>query len=80
MLKTETKKQVVKEKVVTTKICDKCGLEATYDDVVEWQEFYHIRFTGGYGSVFGDESRIECDLCQKCLKGMIGDICREEVM
>jgi hypothetical protein len=35
-------------------ICDRCGKKITLDDIVEWEEKYLIRFTGGYGSVFGD--------------------------
>jgi hypothetical protein len=31
-----------------------------------------VDFIGGYGSVFGDETRVRCDICQHCLHGMIG--------
>ena len=58
-------------------ICDKCLKE--YDpekDTMEVQEFLHIKYTGGYGSIFGDESVIECDICQHCVKKLIGDIIR----
>jgi antitoxin CcdA len=52
--------------------CDKCGTEYNYeDDMFECQEFHHINFVGGYGSVFGDGDQIECDICQDCLKKMI---------
>ena len=57
--------------------CDKCHKVYDVDaDCFEAQEFHHIRFTGGYASVFGDVATIECDLCQRCLKELIGDICR----
>jgi len=59
---------------VTAYICDKCGRR--YDDDIEMQEFHLIRFNGGYGSVFGDGTMVECDVCQHCLKAMIGDIAR----
>ena len=65
------------EKVVA-KQCDRCKKEygmPTMDNlqsVFETQEFLHIRFTGGYNSVFGDEVEVECDLCQHCLKTLIG--------
>lgn len=36
------------------------------------QEFIHIRERGGYGSIFGDGSEIECDLCQHCVKKLLG--------
>ena len=62
---------------VTSVVCDKCGKEYGPNDF-ETQEFHHIRFTGGYASVFGDETKVECDLCQHCLHEMIGDISRKE--
>ena len=58
------------------KICDKCSKAVTDNDWVEWQEFYSIRFRGGFGSVFGDESWVSCDLCQDCLYEMIKDFAR----
>ena len=59
--------------------CDVCG-EIYYKDadVFEFQEFHHIVLTGGYGSVFGDENTVRCDICQHCLKEMIGEFCRCE--
>lgn len=53
--------------------CDRCKKEIT--DNIDLQEIYSIRFTGGYGSVFGDEEDVSCDLCQDCLKELIGDFC-----
>ena len=53
-------------------ICDICKKE--YDADENWdevQEFHHINFTGGYNSIFGDGTRVECDICQYCLKNMI---------
>ena len=61
--------------IVTGWICDKCKKIYDINDYMEIQEFHHINFTGGYGSVFGDMNRVECDICQHCLKEMIGDIC-----
>ena len=61
---------------VTTGItCDRCKKTYDVDDYLEIQEFHCIDFTGGYGSVFGDMFKVECDICQHCLKEMIGDIC-----
>ena len=54
-------------------ICDKCKEEVT--NQLELQEAQTIRFTGGYASVFGDGNRVSCDLCQGCLKELIGDFC-----
>lgn len=69
-------KIVVQERTITKSItCDICGktydLE-TLDGQLEEQEFLFIDFVGGYNSVFGDMERIECDVCQYCLKNMIG--------
>jgi ribosomal protein S27E len=70
--------KVVKRGVEDSKLesitCDICG--KTYDvnnceDIYEIQEFHNIYFNGGYGSVFGDGDRIECDICQNCLFKMI---------
>ena len=62
------------EEIISVK-CDRCGKE--YDALdFEAQEFHHIKFTGGYASIFGDGTEVECDLCQYCLHEMIGDICR----
>jgi len=58
--------------------CDKCE-KVFYDyDWKETQEFLRIRFRGGYWSVFGDDVEFECDICQRCLKDLIGDIIREK--
>jgi hypothetical protein len=65
-------------------ICDKCkkqfaiGLSADEYDI---QEFHQIHFTGGYNSVFGDMADVQCDLCQHCLRELVGQFCRvdEEV-
>jgi hypothetical protein len=56
--------------------CDRCGKDVTCDDNYEHQEALHINFVGGYGSVFGDGTKVECDLCQNCLQDLIKDFCR----
>jgi hypothetical protein len=70
---------VTNKKIVAVE-CDAC--HAVYannrdiKNVFELQEFFHMEFTGGYGSVFGDGSTVQCDLCQKCVKVLIGPYCR----
>lgn len=76
MIKFETIIETVETKKVESIQCDKCKKEYDVEDVFEIQEFHHIKFGGGWGSVFGDESAIDCDICQHCLKEMIGEICR----
>ena len=62
------------QKALISITCDKCGTE--YDDLFDVQEFLNIKFVGGYSSVFGDMNMVECDLCQHCLKVLIGDVAR----
>ena len=40
---------------------------------MEMQEFLHIHFIAGYGSVFNDGDEIESDICQHCLSEFIKD-------
>jgi len=56
--------------------CDKCKKEYNPEVTIEPQEFLKIDFIGGYNSVFGDGTRVQCDLCQHCLKELIGNIVR----
>lgn len=78
MIKKKTKKQEIEYFYSVT--CNKCKKEFYYDDTedeqdeLEIQEFCHISFVGGYGSVFGDGTEVKIDLCQRCLKEMIGDL------
>ena len=53
--------------------CDKCKKIISHE--FELQEAYTISFTGGYLSDFGDGITVNCDLCQQCLKEIIGDFC-----
>jgi len=75
MIKYKTETEMIKQQVFDKFICDRCKKELSYDDTFEIQEVYSIYFVGGYGSVFGDMDRISCDLCQQCLKELIGDFC-----
>lgn len=75
----EYKTKEVKETYPVAKICDKCGRRVEKTDIIEWQEFYHISFTGGYGSIFGDTELVEIDLCQHCLMELIGDVWKKRM-
>ena len=66
----------VKAREIKSMTCDVCG--RTDDNDFDIQEYHHIDFIGGYGSVFGDEVRIRCDICQECLLKMIGPHCYYE--
>ena len=71
--------------VIESIVCDICKKEyrtAKHPDgytmdFLEAQEFTHIKFTGGYDSIFGDSVSFECDICQHCLKEKLGDYIRE---
>ena len=74
MIHKEMKPQLVE--TVTGFTCDRCGKQVFNDDVFDAQEAHHVDFVGGYGSVFGDGARVECDLCQSCLKHVLDGIAR----
>lgn len=72
------KKVDTKKDELVSIMCDKCqkvySVEDDEEDCrLELQEFHRIEFTGGYSSVFGDETKVECDICQHCLHDMIKD-------
>jgi len=65
--------KTISVKIIEKVKCDKCGFETDGDDM---EEFLFIDFTGGYNSVFGDMNKVECDICQNCLKALVGSYCR----
>jgi hypothetical protein len=72
-----TKKVKVEQELVTAIKCDDCKkIFNVEDDLFELQEFVSISHTGGYGSIFGDMTNIELDICQECFKKRCGDIIR----
>jgi len=74
MIKYETEVIEVTEESPKSIICDVCKKEFDNDkNFMDIQEFHHIRLQGGYGSVFGDGAKIECDICQGCLKKVLGE-------
>ena len=69
------KVEKIEQKTAVSVTCSVCG--ETFDwkqDEMEVQEFLHIRFRGGYESVFGDGVLFEADICQHCLKERLGDV------
>lgn len=58
---------------VTSIICDYCKKDIIN---LELQEAININFVGGYASIFGDGARVEVDLCQDCLKKLLGPYLR----
>ncbi len=73
----KTKIVKTKEEKIVSIACDNCGKEVSIEnDIFEAQEFLRIKETAGYGSVFGDSNTIECDLCQGCVKKLLGHVIR----
>ncbi len=54
--------------------CDVC--KTKYEDPVGMGAFFHLQKTFGYGSIFGDGNKIECDVCELCLKEVLGQYLR----
>ena len=63
--------ETIIRKFVKAIICDCCKTE--YADDIECQEFLHFWNKGGYGSVFGDGVVVRLDLCQHCIKKLLGE-------
>lgn len=81
MYKTKTVKVQVEKEEITAISCDVCNKEYKLgedegNDIFETQEFTMIRFTGGYGSIFGDDNSYECHICQRCLNDKLGEYLR----
>lgn len=72
----ERKSVVCHTEAEVARICDKCGRRSEAGSDFEYDEFICIRTTGGYGSVLGDCARIEVDLCQHCVKDILGSYLR----
>ena len=66
----------VEKKIPVSITCDSCKKKYYYgkmEDDYEIHEFHHIRFTGGFGSIFGDMNEMKGDICQHCLQDKFGE-------
>ena len=61
---------------MTSITCNICKTWYDADDYADTQEFTHINFRAGYGSVFGDGNSVELDICQYCLRDHLGKYLR----
>lgn len=53
-------------------ICDRCGRGTdNAPDSFEFNEYLSIDHACGYGSIIGDETRLQVDLCQHCVKELL---------
>ncbi len=78
MFITREKKEIQKVSEVIACVCDCCKKRIESDDLYEFHEMHHIHIKSGYGSIFGDGKTVQCDLCQHCLKELIGEFARNE--
>jgi len=51
--------------------CDRCGRQSELGEV-EFHESVSLELKAGYGSIFGDGNDVQIDLCQHCLKDLLG--------
>lgn len=63
--------------------CDRCGSEARLNDhqlgVCAMQEYLCVDFTSGYGArAFDDGTHYSCELCEACVKAVVGSYLRAE--
>ncbi len=83
MIKCRT--EMIEQKIPESITCDVCKKEYNCkkgergnDDIMEVQEFNHIRFQGGFNSIFRDGVVMKIDICQHCLKKLLGEYMVEE--
>lgn len=75
--KVEIKEEAEKIVSITCDVCGKTYIDRMENsDILEIQEFIHIKEYCGYGSIFGDGDIIELDICQHCLKEKLGQYIR----
>lgn len=64
--------------------CDRCGIDVrTHAGLCEQfalQEFLSIDFFAGYGAyAFEDGTRYQCEICEQCVKDLLGPFLRSYV-
>ncbi len=69
-----TKTETVEQTTTVAIQCDICKKQ--YTDTIDLQEFILIEGVGGYGSVIGDGTAYEVDICQHCFKEKLGQFLR----
>lgn len=53
--------------------CDRCQCRLTPDEPGEWQERLSLNHSCGFDSVFGDGNVVSLDLCQRCVRELLGE-------
>lgn len=61
--------------ITTTRIsgcCNRCGVSFDNENTpMELQEMLHWEHTCGYGSLFGDGTKLEVTLCETCILAVL---------
>jgi len=69
--------EITKTDVLDFVTCDVCKkVFKMPKNELDIQEMGSISFVGGYGSIFGDGTKVECDICQYCLSELLGKYLR----
>lgn len=70
-----TKEVQINTRIESGIVCDICQKQYTlipdYLDILKAQEFFRIRRTGGFSSVFGDMKYLSIDICDDCFCRML---------
>ncbi|MGH8506925.1 MAG: hypothetical protein ACRETM_13360 [Stenotrophobium sp.] len=61
--------------------CDRCNAEARLNGdssgLFDFQEYLCVEFTSGYGAkAFDDGTHYSCELCERCVKELLGTYLR----
>ncbi|MET2529923.1 hypothetical protein [Ralstonia pseudosolanacearum] len=67
----EYKRRTIQEVAACT--CDRCKRRLTPDEPGEWQERLSVEHSCGFDSVFGDGNTVSLDLCQHCVREVLGE-------
>jgi len=64
----------VPHREVVDLVCDRCGRQGSDEpNGFETQAFLSYHTVAGYASIFGDMNFLNLDLCQHCMKDVIGE-------
>lgn len=70
-------KRMIEEEYIKSITCDCCG--KVYNDIFEMQEFLSWDNLGGYGNfTYGDMTEYSLDLCQYCVKEVLGKFIKSQ--
>ena len=72
------KKRKITQDYLCSITCDCCKTEYFNTEMFEIEEFLCLEKMAGYVSIFGDGNLIQLDLCQRCVKKLLGKYIRIE--